>query len=1056
MAAAVAAPLSSPALGEDAITINDAFSLDDALEQHHESLDAAVGDEATTVAVAGEDGDGQATAVLEAEKTEFEHSSLRRELSVSTDVVEVPVRAPIKMPDYRPPVKIGPHDFELLKVIGMGAFGKVLMSKVNPQCNCLLSQRSTLSARSSASSTSSIQTCHSVLKYTEMRCRMLIVEVALLKAKQQVRSRRNGQICAMKCISKKMLYKKSHLSYMKAERDIMARVDHPFIVGLKCAFQTDKKLFLVMEYLPGGELFFHLSKQGLLLEANAAFYAAEMVLALEHLHAMGIVHRDLKPMILRRGYGKAVDWWSMGALTYEMMAGYPPFRGKNTKDLNRRILNDKVALPQWLSAGAHAVIRGFLERDVARRLGSARGNMFEVGGVTAVKAHKFFHQIDWAALLARRVVPPFLPTLAGGATDTSNFCEEFVAMQLPRSLSEDSQISAAASHSAARAAAAQPFSLAAPPEELELIADAANGGGGGGARGAAGGRGVAIPGVGGGLSSKDAQYVMPNGMFRGFSFVAERFDLCSGTWLPGGPGGGGGDGASDGGGSGGGDGDCKQLPSGFHVGPLVRLGSTENVVSESGVSGGGGGADVKKKVKGKRIRKKKGPKLPEEEAALAEAKDGAALSVGHALATAVLLPLGAGGGGAAEAAAAAAEPGATPPLARQSSLAVLLQRQEDAEAAAKQQQQPPAEGAALSAPVAAAAAAAAAAARGPASPNPHSAASVWKVDSPPRPAKVPQPQLVQAQQRSVVRSSGGGGGGGIGALLSAAAQQPQQPAVAAAPAPGSWAARIAGASSSASAAAAAASGSGRQAPMAAAAAPIAMRPAAAALPPPQRTDDDFPALGWSNASKRGSARPVPQAKGGTASTTNGAAMAAAAAAAAAPTCSRCCGGGATCRQCGCGGTVCPIPTHSSKWARVVSAAVSRSTSCLRVMRRMRSMKYQRCPRQTPLLVIHAPNERQHVHSMTSGNGAGGADCRLAGRAGLPTPRLLPARRRQMTLFSTISPKLQWGRPGCSDRKPPPTAERERRSSGSAGCDRCLSAAPGMAVPRCQRAATPLQ
>eukprot|EP00953_Heterococcus_sp_UTEX-ZZ885_P009735 5709-Heterococcus_DN1.PRE.1 len=92
----------------------------------------------------------------------------------------------------RPPVRIGPRDFELLSVIGMGAFGKVL----------------------------------------------------------QVRSRRNGQICAMKCISKKMLEKKNHASYMKAERDIMARVDHPFIVGLKCAFQTDRKLFLVVSDTP--------------------------------------------------------------------------------------------------------------------------------------------------------------------------------------------------------------------------------------------------------------------------------------------------------------------------------------------------------------------------------------------------------------------------------------------------------------------------------------------------------------------------------------------------------------------------------------------------------------------------------------------------------------------------------------------------------------------------------------------------------------------------------------------------------------------------------------
>jgi serine/threonine protein kinase len=90
-------------------------------------------------------------------------------------------------------------------------------------------------------------------------------------------------------------------------------------------------------------------------------------------------------MILRRGYGKAVDWWSMGALAYEMMSGYPPFRGKDTKELNRRILNERVSMPRWLSPAAHQIIRQFLERDVAKRLGAARSTMFEVGGVTAVK-----------------------------------------------------------------------------------------------------------------------------------------------------------------------------------------------------------------------------------------------------------------------------------------------------------------------------------------------------------------------------------------------------------------------------------------------------------------------------------------------------------------------------------------------------------------------------------------------------------------------------------------------------------------------------------------------
>eukprot|EP00903_Cladosiphon_okamuranus_P007664 g7432.t1 len=327
------------------------------------------------------------------------------------------------------PPKAGPGEFDLLKVIGMGAFGKVL----------------------------------------------------------QVRSRRNGQILAMKCISKRMLARRNHIAYMQAERDIMTKVVHPFVVALQCAFQTEHKLFLVMEYLPGGELFFHLSKKGLFLEEYAKFYAAEMVLALEFLHGKGIIHRDLKPenlllganghicvtdfglakelsheeqdglkticgtneymapeMILRKGYGKAVDWWSMGALMYEMTAGYPPFQGKTPKDLNRKILNERVSLPKWLSQTAHQVLRGFLERNVSRRLGAKKTTMFDIGGATAVKQHPFFEGIDWAKLLALQVEPPLKPDLAS-MTDTSNFAQEFVGMALPRSLSHESLVSHAES-----------------------------------------------------------------------------------------------------------------------------------------------------------------------------------------------------------------------------------------------------------------------------------------------------------------------------------------------------------------------------------------------------------------------------------------------------------------------------------------------------------------------------------------------------------------------------------------------------------------------------------
>lgn len=134
-------------------------------------------------------------------------------------------------------VRVGPKHFDLLKLIGEGAFGKVLL----------------------------------------------------------VKNKLNGTLYAMKVISKKHLKKKNNIQYMKSERDILLKCRHPFIVTLWHAFQTEKKLFLVMDFLAGGELFFHLKRRGLIMEQEVRFYLAEIILALEFLHDLNIIHRDLKP-----------------------------------------------------------------------------------------------------------------------------------------------------------------------------------------------------------------------------------------------------------------------------------------------------------------------------------------------------------------------------------------------------------------------------------------------------------------------------------------------------------------------------------------------------------------------------------------------------------------------------------------------------------------------------------------------------------------------------------------------------------------------------------------
>ena len=162
-------------------------------------------------------------------------------------------------------VVIGPQHFELLKLIGEGAFGKVIMVKN------LLDQN----------------------------------------------------LYAMKVISKKLLKKKNSISYMKSERDILTKVDHPFIVSLFFAFQTEKKIFLVMDFLGGGELFFHLKRRGLILEKEVRFYLAEMVLAIEFLHNKGIIHRDLKPenVLLRDDGHVCITDFGLGTLTKRCSVG---------------------------------------------------------------------------------------------------------------------------------------------------------------------------------------------------------------------------------------------------------------------------------------------------------------------------------------------------------------------------------------------------------------------------------------------------------------------------------------------------------------------------------------------------------------------------------------------------------------------------------------------------------------------------------------------------------------------------------------------------------------
>ncbi|XP_015680870.1 ribosomal protein S6 kinase alpha-3 isoform X1 [Protobothrops mucrosquamatus] len=302
--------------------------------------------------------------------------------------------------------KADPSQFELLKVLGQGSFGKVfLVKKISgPDAKQLYA--------------------------------MKVLKKATLKVRDRVRT--------------------------KMERDILVEVNHPFIVKLHYAFQTEGKLYLILDFLRGGDLFTRLSKEVMFTEDDVKFYLAELALALDHLHSLGIIYRDLKPenilldeeghikltdfglskesidhekkaysfcgtveymapeVVNRRGHTQSADWWSFGVLMFEMLTGTLPFQGKDRKETMTMILKAKLGMPQFLSAEAQSLLRMLFKRNPANRLGAGPD------GVEEIKRHPFFTAIDWNKLYRREINPPFKPA-TGRPEDTFYFDPEFTA-----------------------------------------------------------------------------------------------------------------------------------------------------------------------------------------------------------------------------------------------------------------------------------------------------------------------------------------------------------------------------------------------------------------------------------------------------------------------------------------------------------------------------------------------------------------------------------------------------------------------------------------------------
>lgn len=283
--------------------------------------------------------------------------------------------------------KLKIEDFELLKVVGKGSFGKVM----------------------------------------------------------QVRKKDTNRIYALKTIRKAHIISRSEVAHTLAERSVLAQINNPFIVPLKFSFQSPEKLYFVLAFVNGGELFYHLQKEGRFDVNRARFYTAELLCALECLHGFSVIYRDLKPenilldyqghialcdfglckldmkdedrtntfcgtpeylapeLLMGQGYNKTVDWWTLGVLLYEMLTGLPPYYDDNTNEMYRKILSEPLHFSDAVPPAAKDLLIKLLNRDPKERLGA--------NGSAEIKAHPFFHAIDWRKLLQRKYEPTFKPNV---------------------------------------------------------------------------------------------------------------------------------------------------------------------------------------------------------------------------------------------------------------------------------------------------------------------------------------------------------------------------------------------------------------------------------------------------------------------------------------------------------------------------------------------------------------------------------------------------------------------------------------------------------------------
>lgn len=292
-----------------------------------------------------------------------------------------------------------------------------------------------------------------------------------------VQSKKTNRVYAMKVLEKNKVIENRQVEHTKIERDLLVRTKCPFIIDIKFAFQDSENLYIITEFLPGGELFFHLNKERRFTNEKAKFYIAEIILAIEYLHSKKMLYRDLKPenvlisktghikltdfglskifhkskekayticgtpqylapeiVLSKEGYDSTVDWWSLGCVFYEMLIGRAPYKIILGDSLNEELYNKRILIPDYVTDEASDLIKKLLMVNPKKRLG------YGEDGAKKIKQHPYFKGVNWDNVWYQKIDPPFVPNLKD-ETDLTYFDQTFTNEKINSGDSDISGIS---------------------------------------------------------------------------------------------------------------------------------------------------------------------------------------------------------------------------------------------------------------------------------------------------------------------------------------------------------------------------------------------------------------------------------------------------------------------------------------------------------------------------------------------------------------------------------------------------------------------------------------